>query len=93
MNPSGHFFVTFDPLDGSAVVDSNFSVSSIFSIWEAKSYENQCGRDLVGAALAVYGSRTTLILYNTQNKKVEQLTLLKMGRKERWLVTSPELKI
>ena len=48
---------------------------------------------MIGAALAVYGSRTTIVLYNTQSNRVEELTLLKMGIKERWIVTSPDLKI
>jgi len=48
---------------------------------------------MVGAALSVYGSRTTILIYNTQNNRVEELTLLKMGNKERWIVTNPELKI
>ena len=74
-------------------MDSNFSVASAFSIWEADTYEGHCGRELVGAALAIYGSRTTIILYNTHNCKVEQMTLLKLGKRERWLVTNPELKI
>lgn len=86
--------MTFDPIDGSTVMDSNFSVASVFAIWEAQGQlDGLTGRSLVGSALAVYGSRTTIILYNTQNKKVEELTLLKMGTKERWIVTTPELKI
>lgn len=28
------------------------------------------GRDMVGAALAVYGSRTTVVVYNVKDKKV-----------------------
>ena len=48
---------------------------------------------MIGAALSVYGSRTTIVLYNTQNHRVEELTLLKMGSKERWIVTTPDLKI
>jgi sedoheptulose-bisphosphatase len=51
------------------------------------------GRDLVGAAASIYGSRTTVILYNTQSKKVEELTLMQISNKERWIVTSPDLKI
>jgi len=27
------FVVTYDPLDGSSVIDTNFSIGSIFSIW------------------------------------------------------------
>jgi len=29
----GGYDVTYDPLDGSSIVDTNFSVGSIFSIW------------------------------------------------------------
>ena len=89
--------MTFDPIDGSSVMDSNFSVASVYAIWQPEtpggSLDGLTGRSLVGAALAIYGSRTTIILYNTQNKKVEELTLLKMGTKERWIVTSPDLRI
>ena len=94
LNADGKYTVTFDPIDGGTVVDSNFSVASVFAIWESCGQLNGLtGRDLVGSALAVYGSRTTIILYNTQNKKVEELTLLKMGSKERWMVTNPDQKI
>lgn len=85
--------VTFDPIDGSQVIDSNFAVASVFAVWKAKDINGLTGRDLVGAALSVYGSRTTIILYNAQNKKVEELTLLTMGKNERWIVTTPDLKI
>lgn len=27
------FYVTYDPLDGSSIVDTNFAIGSIFSIW------------------------------------------------------------
>ena len=86
--------VTFDPIDGSSVMDANFSVASVFAIWDSKGELNGLtGRNMVGSALAVYGSRTTIVLYNTQSGRVEELTLLKMGTKERWIVTTPDLKI
>lgn len=93
MNPEGKYFVTFDPIDGSSVIDSNFAVASVYAIWKQKDIEGLTGRDLVGAALAVYGSRTTIILYNAQSDKVEEMTLLWMGKHERWIVTQPDLKI
>lgn len=34
---SGKFAIAFDPLDGSANLDANVSVGSIFSIWPKKS--------------------------------------------------------
>lgn len=94
LNADGKYTVTFDPIDGSTVMDSNFAVASVFAIWESQGQLNGLtGRNMVGAALAVYGSRTTILIYNTQNNRVEELTLLKMGNKERWIVTNPELKI
>jgi len=64
MNPDGEYMVTFDPIDGSSVIDSNFAVASVFAIWKTKDINGMTGRDLVGAALSIYGSRTTIILYN-----------------------------
>jgi fructose-1,6-bisphosphatase len=93
LNSDGNYTVTFDPIDGSSVIDSNFSVASVFAIWAAKDINGLTGRELVGAALSVYGSRTTIVLYNAQSKKVEELTLLTMGKHERWIVTNPDLKI
>ena len=61
LNPDGEYTVTFD---GSQVVDSNFSVASVYAIWKSKDINGLTGRNLEGAALAVYGSRTTIILYN-----------------------------
>ena len=62
----GKYTVTFDPIDGSTVMDANFSVASVFAIWESKGQlDGLTGRSLCGSALAVYGSRTTIILYNT----------------------------
>ena len=56
--------MTFDPIDGSNVIDSNFSVASVFAVWQAKDINGKTGRDLAGAAIAIYGSRTSLVLYN-----------------------------
>ena len=33
--PNGDLIVTFDPLDGSSVIDTNCAVGSIFAIWNA----------------------------------------------------------
>lgn len=64
INPDGQYYVTFDPIDGSSVIDANFSVGSIYGIWATTDVEGQTGRNLVGAALAVYGTRTTINIYN-----------------------------
>lgn len=52
------------------------------------------GRDLEGAALSIYSSRSSILLYNSHTKKVEELTLIKMGRKPKsWVVTKSSCQI
>jgi len=48
---------------------------------------------LVGAALSVYGTRTTINIYNAQNDKVEELTLMQIGSKKKWIVTTPKIDL
>ena len=94
MNPAGEYTVTLDPIDGGTIIDANYSVASIFGIWSKKSTElNGCtGRDLKGAALAIYGSRTTMLIYNVHSKQVEELTLVKRGKQPKWVVTVPKFQ-
>ena len=91
LNEEADYVVTFEPLDGGSIIDANYSVASIFSIWSTDKVVGCTGRDLVGAALSIYGSRTTILTYNAHNKQVEELTLLKIGNKYRWVVTNPKL--
>lgn len=60
----GKYIVCFDPLDGSSIVDTNFTIGSIFAIFPAGDVKTMTGRDMVGAALALYGSRTNCLVYN-----------------------------
>lgn len=93
LNKDGSYYVTYDPIDGTSVIDCNFSVGSIFGIWATTDLEGKSGRDLVGAALAIYGTRTTILIYNTQSNHVEELTLMKIGRKEKWIVSNPKIEL
>ena len=93
LNEEGTFVVSYDPIDGNNVLDVNMSVASIFGIWKSRDIEGSTGRDLVGAACAVYGSRTSIILYNSQSKKVDELTLLEVKNQEKWVVTQPSITI
>lgn len=77
MNKSGEYIVTFDPIDGGTVVEANYAVASIFGIWKKDEINGCTGRDLAGAALSIYGSRTTILVYNSHSKAVEELTLIK----------------
>jgi fructose-1,6-bisphosphatase len=71
----GQYIVTFDPLDGSSIIDTNFTVGSIFAIWPRGDMNKMTGRDIVGGALACYGSRTNCIVYNVNSKTVDEVTL------------------
>ena len=93
LNEGGEFYVTFDPIDGSSVIDCNFSVGSIFGIWGTSEIEGKTGRALVGAALAVYGTRCTINIFNAQKDQVEELTLMKVGSREKWIVSTPKIDL
>merc|ERR1711990_844444 len=93
LNEDGSYFATFDPIDGSSVIDCNFSVGTIYGIWDTKDLQGKTGRSLVGAAVAVYGTRTTILIYNAQNNLVEELTLMVIGKKQKWIVTTPKIQL
>jgi len=77
--PSGEYIVTFDPLDGSSVIDTNFAVGSIFAIWKRipgkEDFVGRTGQEMVGAALSCYGSRTSIVVYNSKEDQVDELVL------------------
>jgi sedoheptulose-bisphosphatase len=58
----GGFSIGFDPLDGSSIIDANFSVGSIFGIWPGKGVLGRTGREQVASAVTLYGPRTTLCI-------------------------------
>jgi len=68
--------VTFDPLDGSSIVDTNFAIGSIFSIWKTNPNKliGDTLRTQVNAVIAIFGPRTTAIYYNSVENKVQELT-------------------
>lgn len=47
------FSVAFDPLDGSSIVDTNFTVGTIFGIWPGNKLTGVTGRDQVRRRLLV----------------------------------------
>lgn len=71
MHENGRYFIAYDPLDGSSLVDVNLSVGSIFGI-----YDGGFGADkMVGACYVVYGPRVEMVF--AQNKV--KLYLLQAG--------------
>jgi sedoheptulose-bisphosphatase len=64
--------VTYDPLDGSSIIDTNFAIGSIFSIWKTDP-ANLIGSTLgaqENAVIIIYGPRTTALVYNKGRKVV-----------------------
>jgi len=62
LGDDGYFSLGFDPLDGSSIIDANFSVGSIYGIWPGKGVLQRCGREQVASIIAVYGPRTSLCI-------------------------------
>jgi sedoheptulose-bisphosphatase len=56
------FSVAFDPLDGSSIVDTNFSVGTIFGVWPGDKLVGVTGRDQAAAGMGVYGPRTVYVI-------------------------------
>ena len=64
MHENGKYFIAYDPLDGSSLVDVNLSVGSIFGI-----YENAFGaKNMVAACYVVYGPRVEMVFAENKTK-------------------------
>lgn len=60
---SEQYTVAFDPLDGSSIIGSNWSVGSIIGIWDGPSaLGQQPAEKMVASLLGIYGPRTTVIV-------------------------------
>ena len=85
LNDDGKYIVTFDPLDGSSIIDSNLAIGTIVAIWKKPDdFETTRNHEMigmtprewmVGAALSCYGSRTNIVVYNQKTNTVDELTL------------------
>lgn len=51
------------------------------------------GRDIVGAALACYGSRTNILIYNPETKTVDEATLQMVDKEMEWVVSRKNIRI
>lgn len=92
----GDFAVSYDPLDGSSLIDVNLAVGTIFGVYDLKlrsdanqdkSFVGLKGDDLEVSMIAVYGPRTTIVL--AIDGEVNEFTL---GEDEFYLSKS-ELKV
>lgn len=84
LHPDGDYFIAYDPLDGSSLVDVNLSVGSIFGI-----YKNDFGSaNMVAACYVVYGPRVEMVfaenkvkLYLLQSGEFEYVKEIHLGEK------------
>ncbi len=64
LHEDGKYFIAYDPLDGSSLVDVNLSVGSIFGI-----YEGSFGSEkMVAACYVVYGPRVEMVFAENKTK-------------------------
>jgi fructose-1,6-bisphosphatase I len=71
LNENGKYFIAYDPLDGSSLVDVNLSVGSIFGIYEGEFNSAK----MVAACYVVYGPRVEMVFAHNKVK----LYLLQAG--------------
>uniref|UniRef100_M4CG88 Uncharacterized protein n=1 Tax=Brassica campestris TaxID=3711 RepID=M4CG88_BRACM len=76
----GGFSVAFDPLDGSSIVDTNFTVGTIFGVWPGDKLTGVTGADQVAAAMGIYGPRTTYVLAGKGFPGTHEFLLLDEGK-------------
>ena len=76
----GGFSVAFDPLDGSSIVDTNFTVGTIFGVWPGDKLTGVTGGDQVAAAMGIYGPRTTYIIALKDCPGTHEFLLLDEGK-------------
>lgn len=93
LNEDGQYILTFDPLDGSSIVDANFAVGSIFGIWPKCDLIGTSCREMIGACLAVYGTKSCALVYDSVKDQVDELTYRRIGDEKKWVVTQEKMTI
>ena len=86
------YIVTFDPLDGSSIIGSNWTVGTIFGIWPSDN-RNLIGMkcsEMINAGAILYGPRTTLFTFNEKAKCVQEFKLNENGK---WAIAKDNLFI
>jgi len=84
LHEDGEYFIAYDPLDGSSLVDVNLSVGSIFGI-----YKNAFGaKHMVASCYVVFGPRVEMVfahnkakMYLLQNDEFEFVKEIRLNEK------------
>ena len=69
VNQDGKYFIAYDPLDGSSLVDVNLSVGSIYGIYE----NGFSGKDIVASVYVVFGPRVEMVIADGKSVKMYRL--------------------
>ncbi len=90
-SPRGDFFVAYDPLDGSSLVNVNCAIGSIFGIWDKSTdiIGRKVDEHFVASCYAVYGPRITFVIA-IRDKGVHEFELNDVGE---FILTKENLKI
>jgi len=64
LHSEGNYFIAYDPLDGSSLVDVNLSVGSIFGIYEGEFGSHK----MVASCYVVYGPRVEMVFAQNKTK-------------------------
>ena len=73
------YTIAYDPLDGSSIIDANWTVGTIIGIWDGSSALNKRPSEaMVAAILGVYGPRTTAIV-SVKDGTTGQLRCFEVG--------------
>lgn len=96
-NPTGHYVVAFDPLDGSSNIDINGQIGTIFTVYPARKdvaadselQFRQVGKQQVCAGYVLYGASTLLVINTGGATRCFTLDAIS----KEFVLTIPELKI
>jgi len=83
-DPNG-YSVSFDPLDGSSIVDCNLAVGTIFSIWKGNELTNIYGNDIQVSGMCIYGPRTIMTFAVNELDGVYEFLLNEYGQ---WIASN-----
>lgn len=88
----GKYYVCWDPLDGSSIVDNNWAVGTMIGVWdESTGLLGATGRDQVTSLVALYGPRTTVLV--KLDDGVYEFTYGAEGQDADWICSRERIQI
>lgn len=69
VNENGEYYIAYDPLDGSSLVDVNLSVGSIYGIYK----NGFSGANIVASIYVVFGPRVEMVIADGDSVKMYRL--------------------